>query len=176
MHETATFLLSCPHIHRLKNFTDRLSNKPFLMWLLTVPPNLKYVANVPCNLSSIACFLTSMYHKVVWQHMQRVAGSLITALLQIYPRIFQWKKRKFIQIWQNDGHEFDVQFFSGHRVSLPEWRACPRIAGRHWTLQGQRSEHLRSSDTKLCINHTHNAIVLHLYQVNRATQGLKVCE
>jgi len=94
MHETATFLLSCPHVHRLKNFSDRLSNKPFLMWLLTVPPNLKYVANVPCNLSSIACFLTSMYHKVVWQHMQRVAGSLITALLQIYPRIFQWKKKK----------------------------------------------------------------------------------
>jgi len=29
----------------------RLSNKPFLIWLLTTPPHLK-----PCNLSLMACF------------------------------------------------------------------------------------------------------------------------
>ena len=39
-------------------FADRLSNKPFLIWLLTTPPNLKYVATLPCNLSLVACFLT----------------------------------------------------------------------------------------------------------------------
>jgi len=33
-----------------------LSNKPFLIWLLTIPPHLKYVATLPCNLSIIACF------------------------------------------------------------------------------------------------------------------------
>jgi len=39
-----------------KNFTHRFSNKPFLIWLLTTPPHLKYVATVPCNLSLMACF------------------------------------------------------------------------------------------------------------------------
>ena len=36
-------------------FTDRLSNKPFLIWLLTTPPHLQYVATIPCNLSLMAC-------------------------------------------------------------------------------------------------------------------------
>ena len=34
----------------------RLSNKPFLIWLLTTPPHLKYVVALPCNLSSMASF------------------------------------------------------------------------------------------------------------------------
>ena len=34
----------------------RLSNKPFFMWLLTIPTYLKYVATLPCNLSLMACF------------------------------------------------------------------------------------------------------------------------
>jgi len=34
--------------------TDGLGNKPFLIWLLTIPPHLKYVTTVPCNLSLIA--------------------------------------------------------------------------------------------------------------------------
>ena len=37
-------------------FTHRFSNKPFLIWLLTTPPQLKYVATLPCNLSLMACF------------------------------------------------------------------------------------------------------------------------
>jgi len=37
-------------------FTRRLSNKPFLIWLLITPPHLKYVATLSCNLSSMACF------------------------------------------------------------------------------------------------------------------------
>jgi len=49
---------------------ERLSNKPFLTWSVTTPPHLKYVATVLCNLSSIACFLTLMFHKVVWPHTQ----------------------------------------------------------------------------------------------------------
>jgi len=36
-----------------------LSNKPILMWLLTSPPHLKYVATLPCNLSLIVCFADS---------------------------------------------------------------------------------------------------------------------
>ena len=37
-------------------FTHRLSNKHFLIWLLTTPPHLKYVATLPCNLLLMACF------------------------------------------------------------------------------------------------------------------------
>jgi len=35
---------------------------------------------MPCNLSLIACLLTLMFHKVVWQHMQGAVGFLITVL------------------------------------------------------------------------------------------------
>jgi len=58
VHETTTLLLATlPNIHRLKFFFTRiLSNKSFLMWLLTIPPRLKYVATLPCNLSLMACF------------------------------------------------------------------------------------------------------------------------
>ena len=31
-----------------------------------------------------------MFHKVAWQHMQRMVGFLITGLLQIYEGIFLW--------------------------------------------------------------------------------------
>jgi len=40
----------------LKKFTHKLSNKPFLIWLLTTQPHLKYVATLPCSLSLMACF------------------------------------------------------------------------------------------------------------------------
>jgi len=72
-------------------FTDRLSNKPFLIWLLTTTPNLKYVATLHCNLLLIGCFLKLMFRKVAWQYMQGMVGLLITSLLQIYQRIFQRK-------------------------------------------------------------------------------------
>ena len=42
-------------------FTGGLSNKPFLIWLLTTPPHLKHAATLPCNLSLIACFLELMF-------------------------------------------------------------------------------------------------------------------
>jgi len=56
--ETTTLLLvTLPNIHRFKIiFSHRLSNKPFLIWLLTTPTQLKYVARLPFNLSFIACF------------------------------------------------------------------------------------------------------------------------
>ena len=37
-------------------FTHRLSNKPYLIWLLTTPHYLKYVVGLPCNFSLMACF------------------------------------------------------------------------------------------------------------------------
>jgi len=59
------------------------------MRLLIIPPHLKNVATQPHNLSLITGFLTLMFHKVMWQHMQGVVGLLITRLLQIYQRIIQ---------------------------------------------------------------------------------------
>jgi len=54
-HRLNTIILS--NINRFKEkFTDRLSNKPFVIWLLTTPPHLKCAATLPCNLSSMACF------------------------------------------------------------------------------------------------------------------------
>jgi len=49
-------LVTLSIIHRFNFFTHRLSNKPFLSWLLTTPPHLKYVAILLCNLSLMACF------------------------------------------------------------------------------------------------------------------------
>jgi len=68
-------------------FIDGLTNKPSLIWLLTTPPNHKYVAALPCTLSLIACFLTLMFHKIVWQHTQGMVEILLTSLLQIYQEI-----------------------------------------------------------------------------------------
>ena len=57
MHETIKLLLvTLPNNHPLKNsLTDSAINL-FLIWLLTTPPRLKYVAKLLCNLSLMACF------------------------------------------------------------------------------------------------------------------------
>jgi len=57
VHEIIMFLLvTLPNIYRFQKITDRLSNKPFLVWLLTTPQHLQCVATLPCNLSLMACF------------------------------------------------------------------------------------------------------------------------
>jgi len=50
--------LACNFAKYSKNifFAYRLSHKPFLIWLLTSPPHLKYAATLRCNLSLMACF------------------------------------------------------------------------------------------------------------------------
>jgi len=78
----------------LKKISDRTCNKPFLMLLLTTLPHLEYVATLLCNLLLITCFLTLLFHKVVWQHMQGVVEFLVTTLLQIYEGVFQWENFK----------------------------------------------------------------------------------
>jgi len=67
--------------------TLRLSNKRFLIWLLTTPLHLKYAATlVICR--SWLVLLTLMFHRVVWQHMLGAVGFLICIKLQIYEAIF----------------------------------------------------------------------------------------
>jgi len=57
VHETTTLLLVTLRIFTDFNFfTHTLSNKPFLIWLLTTPSHLKDVVALPFNFSSMACF------------------------------------------------------------------------------------------------------------------------
>ena len=42
----------CLSILKISSLTDS-ATKPCLIWLLTIPPHLKYVTTVPCNLSLI---------------------------------------------------------------------------------------------------------------------------
>jgi len=72
------------NIYWLKNFTDRLINKLFLIFLLTSPPHLKCIATQPSNLSPVAFFLALMFHKVVSQCMPGIVGPIILVFLQIY--------------------------------------------------------------------------------------------
>jgi len=53
-----------------KKIHCKLSSKPFLIWLLTTPPHLKYVAILPCNL----LFSDINVSKVVWQRNERNGG------------------------------------------------------------------------------------------------------
>ena len=150
MHRLATtfLLVTLSNINRFKknSLTDAAINS-FLIWLLATPTHLKYVATLSCNLSLIACFLAWMFHKVVWQHMQ---GVLMTTLLQIYQRIFQWKKWKSVKIWENYGHGFVASFFGPlcwcstrittwlftHELELSSVRF-----GRCWLTSKLRSHH-----------------------------------
>ena len=64
VHETITFLLvTLSDIYRLKKFTRRLNNKPFLIRLLTTPPHFEYIATLPCK-------------SVIWQMVMSIVVSL----------------------------------------------------------------------------------------------------
>ena len=58
MHKTITLLLvTLSNIYRFKKkLTDRLSNRPFLIWLQTKTPNLQYAATLARDLSLMARF------------------------------------------------------------------------------------------------------------------------
>jgi len=72
-----------------KNFTHRLSKKPFLIWLLTTPPYLRCVATLPCKVSLLACFTDINISQGISQHLQGSVGFLVFIYLQIYQEIFQ---------------------------------------------------------------------------------------
>ena len=78
-------------------FTDRISNKPFLIWLLTVPPHLKYAAvllaataALPCNLSLRACFADIKVSRGRVATHARCGGIFNIHELQIYRGILPW--------------------------------------------------------------------------------------
>jgi len=59
----------------IKSFSLTGLAKSLLIWLLTTPPHLKYVATLLCNLSLIGCFLTLKFHKVVCGKLATYARS-----------------------------------------------------------------------------------------------------
>ena len=114
VHETITFLLvTLSNIHQLKFFfTLRLSNKPFLIWLLTNPSHLKYVATLPCNLSSMACFADDNVSQGSVATCARCGGIFEIHLTANSLRNLPVKKiLKSVKNWQNYGHESVAPFF-----------------------------------------------------------------
>ena len=90
----STFLhATMPHIHRFNKIRQQTFSKPFLIWLLTIPPHLTYVTTALRNSSLIAAlvydshFLTSVFHNVVQRRIWGAVGPLIKTLPQIYWRI-----------------------------------------------------------------------------------------
>jgi len=101
-------------------FTDRLCNKPILIWLLTTPPHLKYVATRSCKLSLISCLLTLMFYKVLWQLTYARNGGIFNYhFCANVPRNLPVNKFcKSTKIWQNYGREFVALLFGSPCVVL----------------------------------------------------------
>jgi len=112
--------------------TNRLSNKPFLIWLLTTPPHLKCVATLPRKLSLMACFADSNVSQGSVATCARCGGTfnihLTTNLRRNLP---VEKKFKSVKIWQNYGHE-SVAHYLTHPVY---YRMQCHIYARHSTAR-----------------------------------------
>ena len=114
VHETITFLLvTLQNIHHFKKcFTHRFSNKPFLTWLLTTPPHLKYVATLPCNLSLMACFADINVSQGSVATYARCDGIFDINLTGNLPGNLPVRTiLKSVKNWQNYGHESVAPFF-----------------------------------------------------------------
>ena len=111
VHETIMFLFVT--FTDLKFFfTHRLSNKPFLIWLLTSPPQLKYVVTLPCNLSLMACFADIDVSQGSVATCARCGGIFNIHLTANLPRNLPVKFFfKSVKNWQNYGHESVAPFF-----------------------------------------------------------------
>ena len=83
-------------------FTRTLSNKPFLIWLLTTPPHLKYVATLPCNLSLRDCFADINVSQGSVATYARCGGILNIHLTADLPRnlpVIFLNRSRFDRIW-----------------------------------------------------------------------------
>jgi len=87
-------------------FTHRLSNKPFLIWLLTTPPYLKYAATLPCNMSLLACFADINVSQGSVATYAKCGRTFSMRLIANLPRKLAAKKfGKSVTTLQNYGHE-----------------------------------------------------------------------
>ena len=102
------------HLCQIQCHQTHMPHKPFLIWLVTTPTHLKCVAILTGNLS-MACFLTLMFHKVVWQllrnpsvenicksvktlqsygHEFAASAHALLCRLQKYHDVVQWSRRR----------------------------------------------------------------------------------
>jgi len=102
MRQPRSCLKLCQIFTNLKNvFTHTLSNKPFLIWLLTTPPHLKYAATLACNLSLMACFADI-----------NVSQGSVATYAKCGEMFNIWNFFcKSVKIWQNYVHESVAPFF-----------------------------------------------------------------
>jgi len=117
-----------PGIHQFKrNFIDRLSKKPFLIWLLQTPPYHKFVAiTLPIVVIIIVnrSFSDINVSQVSVTTYARSGGIVINHLMANLPRNVPVKNWKSIKIWQNYGHEFVASlflYFSTRHNYTVEW-------------------------------------------------------
>jgi len=88
MRQPCTLLyVTFSNIHRFKDFffTDRLSNKPFLIWLNTSPPHLKYVAILPYK-SPLIAWHSNRLQPQPNMHRKYVSRATIIGLLLLDSR------------------------------------------------------------------------------------------
>jgi len=113
VYETITFLLVtlCQIFTDLYFFSLTLSSKPFLIWLLTTPPHLKYVATLHYNLSLMACCADINVSQGSVATYSRCGGIFNMHLTANLPRNLQVQKFcKSVKIWQNYGQESVAPF------------------------------------------------------------------
>jgi len=112
----------------LTEFDTELSVNHVLIWLLTTPSHVKYVARLPCNLPLITFSDINVY-KVVWQHLEGVASfrnnRFTTNLPRNLPVNFFCKS---VKIWQNYGWSWVCGLaFLAHPMYRPySQRPCGR--------------------------------------------------
>jgi len=93
--------------------------------VISNPPHLKLVASLLCNLSLIACFLTIMFHRVVWQRMQGVVGFSIKTAAHLLRNLSVKNLWKSVKMWQNYDHV--ASLFFGPRVAYAYFSVIRRF-------------------------------------------------
>jgi len=81
--------ITLSNLNRFKKNCERFLGKFVVKWILNIPPHLKYVARLPCNLSSMACFADINASQGSIATYARCDGICKSIKLQIYRGIFQ---------------------------------------------------------------------------------------
>jgi len=116
------------NFHRFKKITHTLSNKPFLIWLITTPPHLKYVAALPCNVSLMACFADINVSQGSVVTHARCGGIFNIHLTANLPRHLLVKNCKSVKIWENYGHESYAPFYGPPSTFCYIWKSLSDYA------------------------------------------------
>ena len=140
VHDTTTLLLvTLPNIHRFKKITHRLSNKLFLIWLLTTPWHLKCVATLSCYLSLMTCFADIIVSQGSVATHARCGGIFNIHLTTNLPRNLSVNFLNSVKIWQSYGYESVAYFFGPPCISHCRF-------GRHWTGDMLKVKHATCGD------------------------------